>query len=201
MKASRFITFYDGVLAIIMTIIVLRFQIPSEVTWHSLMIKIPGFFCYAGSFFWLGQMWTSSYIAWQDVTQICPRTLFYMLLSLFCCSFFPFAIELVGENVLSRPAQIFYGLDVMLTTFANLLLSSAIRKDLGRPSHYFMFGMTREEFIIDFGIKVFGMLGTAFLWPPCMTIAMVISVLASIIRLFRRPDTASSGGSKEQISS
>lgn len=189
MNASRFFAFYDGVLAIIMTIIVLQFKIPAEVTWHSLMVKIPGFFCYAGSFFWLGQMWISSYIAWQRVTHICSRTLFYMLISLFCSSFFPFAIELVGENIMAKPAQIFYGLVVLFTTLANLLLTNAIHKDLDYHSHYFLFAMTKRQFYGDLTIKICGLIGTILIWTPLMTVAIIVSVITNTIRLFNKPDT------------
>lgn len=193
MNASRFFAFYDGMLVIIMTIIVLQFKIPEVVTWHSLFIKLPGFFCYAGSFFWLGHMWMSSYVAWQKVTKVCSRTLFYMLISLFFCSFFPFAIELVGEDAMAKPAQLFYGLLVLFTTMANLLLTNAIHKDIGYTGKNVLFAMTKSEFCIDFAIKILGFIGTLFIWTPSITIAMVISAAANTILLFRKPETAPRG--------
>ena len=54
MNSSRFLAFYDAVLAIVMTILVLSFNIPDPDSWQNIARMIPGFVCYAASFFWLG---------------------------------------------------------------------------------------------------------------------------------------------------
>ncbi|MDE5758720.1 MAG: DUF1211 domain-containing protein, partial [Allobaculum sp.] len=51
MNASRFIAFYDAMLAIIMTLVVLEFKVPDP---SHLFRLIPAFICYGISFFWLG---------------------------------------------------------------------------------------------------------------------------------------------------
>ena len=50
MNSSRFLAFYDAVLAIVMTILVLSFNIPDPDSWQNIARMIPGFVCYAASF-------------------------------------------------------------------------------------------------------------------------------------------------------
>lgn len=104
MNASRFIAFYDAMLAIIMTIIVLSFQLPDP---DDLLSMLPGFITYGVSFFWLGLMWISSYQAWQHVERISSVSLLLMLVSLFFSSFYPFATSLIGKEYTSRVPRSF----------------------------------------------------------------------------------------------
>lgn len=57
MSKERLVAFTDVVLAIIMTILVLELERPSELTWSALWELKTNFFAYTISFFWLGTMW------------------------------------------------------------------------------------------------------------------------------------------------
>lgn len=133
MNSSRFLAFYDAVLAIVMTILVLSFNIPDPDSWQNIARMIPGFVCYAASFFWLGLMWISSYMAWGKVEVVSERSLFYMLVSLFFSSFFPFATGLVGQDMNSVVAEVFYGVVVLCITVSNIALTGSINRDHSQP--------------------------------------------------------------------
>lgn len=181
MNPSRFIAFYDAMLAIIMTLVVLEFDVPDP---EQLVQMLPGFACYTISFFWLGFMWISSYTAWQHLIQISPKTLFIMLISLFFCSFFPFSTTLVVENFTSRNAQIFYGLIVLCITAANTALTRSMNRDHAEPVLKSLFMVSKKGIVVDLFIKILGLILYILVWPPCMTIAIFMAVLILVINLF-----------------
>lgn len=187
MNSGRFIAFYDAVLAIVMTILVMSFNIPDPHSWQSLARMIPGFVCYAASFFWLGLMWISSYIAWQKVRVVSQRTLFCMLVSLFFCSFFPFATELAGSDIYSPIAQGFYGMVVLAITFSNIAFTHSINRAHPQPVLGTLFLMSRRTAILDILIKCTGLVIALTVWPPAMSCSILIAVVVLTIRLFRTP--------------
>ncbi len=182
MKASRFIAFYDAMLAIIMTLIVLEFEVPDP---SHLFRLIPAFICYGISFFWLGFMWISSYTAWQHLKQVSPRTLLIMLFSLFFSSFFPFSTTLVVENFMSRDAQSFYVSIVLLITLSNYMLTQSMNKDHSTPVLKALFMIPVRLTLFDLELKVLGLMLCYFVWPPFGTISILMALMVLTFKLFK----------------
>ena len=181
MNASRFIAFYDAMLAIIMTLVVLEFDMPDP---SHLFRLIPAFICYGISFFWLGFMWISSYTAWEHLTKVSPRTLFMMLFSLFFSSFFPFSTTLVVENFMSKDAQVFYVSIVLLITLSNYMLTQSMNRDHSAPILEALFMIPINLTLFDLVIKILGLLLCYFVWPPFGTISIFIAVIVLTTKLF-----------------
>lgn len=184
MNSDRFIAFYDAMLAIIMTIIVLTFDVPQPDSWKEIEAMIPSFICYAVSFFWIGIMWISSYIAWRKVKRVSPRSLFFMLVSLFASSFFPFATAMIGKGYDSLTAQAFYGIVVFAITGSNILLTRSINQDHPEPVLGALFTIPPHMTWIDFLIKAVGMILCIFVWPPFMSLSVLLAVVVLTVRLF-----------------
>ena len=178
MNASRFIAFYDAMLAIIMTLVVLEFKVPDP---SHLFRLIPAFICYGISFFWLGFMWISSYRAWNHLTTVSPRTLFFMLFSLFFSSFFPFSTTLVVENFMNRDAQSLYVIIVLIITLSNYMLTQSINKDHSTPILEALFMIPIDITLFDLIVKIFGLMLSYFIWPPFGTISIFIAVVVLTI--------------------
>ena len=66
MRKDRFTAFFDAILAIIMTLIVLEFVIPNGTEWSDLGTLWFQIIAYAISFFWLGGMWINIHYLWHD---------------------------------------------------------------------------------------------------------------------------------------
>ena len=181
MNASRFIAFYDAMLAIIMTLVVLEFKVPDP---SHLFRLIPAFICYGISFFWLGFMWISSYTAWKHLTRVSPRTLFIMLFSLFFSSFFPFSTTLVVENFMNRDAQVFYVSIVLLITLSNYMLTQSMNRDHSTPVLEALFMIPINFTLFDLVIKILGLMLSYFIWPPFGTISLFIAVFVLTMKLF-----------------
>lgn len=194
MSASRFIAFYDAVLAIIMTIIVLGLEVPSPVTIETLIPLLPSIGCYALSFFWLGLMWISTNSAWNRIEQVSTRTLLIMLVSLFFCSFFPYTVSMVGRSVSSRLAEMIYGLDTLLITLSNIALSRSLNQDHPEPVNKMLFMIDRRHTLIDLAIKAAGLILCLLVWPPAVLWSVVLAVAVTSLNFFsacRREDRPS----------
>ena len=90
MKKDRFVAFFDAVMAIIMTIVVLEFVIPGGAEWKDLNVFWFQLMAYALAFFWLGTMWINLHSVWHHVETVSREILFVNLFTLFFSSLVPF---------------------------------------------------------------------------------------------------------------
>ena len=159
MTKERLIAFYDAVLAIIMTILVLELEKPNEMTLRGFLELKGSFFAYTLSFFWLGTMWVNHHNLWMEVEKISVKTVWTTMFLLFMASFFPYATAIISKNFYNVIAQSFYGLIVIGVTIA------AIFK--------------KRELLLkyDLVVKIVAFLISAFFYPPAMMIGLVITTL------------------------
>lgn len=90
--------FSDGVLAIIITIMVLELGVPHEASLAALVPLIPVFFSYVLSFVLIGTYWNNHHHLMQAVQQVDGRVLWANMHLLFWLSLVPFATAWMGEN-------------------------------------------------------------------------------------------------------
>ena len=121
MSKERLTAFFDAVLAIIMTILVLELEKPNEISLRGFLSIKEGFFAYALSFFWLGTMWVNYHNEWAEVEKISVRTVWTTMIVLFMASFFPYATAIVSKNFYNTTAQLFYGIIIIGTTVAVII--------------------------------------------------------------------------------
>lgn len=175
MKKDRFISFFDAILAIIMTIIVLEFIIPNGTDWSDLGTLWFQIIVYGVSFFWLGGMWINIHSLWHDVETIDRSVLFSNIALLFFASMIPFFAVYFGRNITSQVPAILYGADVLIVTLLNELSAEFLTKH--NPSVQAMIGGFRKSIAIDTGIKAVGLIIGIFFFPP----AVLIGVLAAMV--------------------
>ena len=88
MTKERLVAFFDAVLAIIMTILVLELEKPSEVSLKGFLALKENFLSYVLSFFWLGTMWVNHHNEWIEVDKISKKTVWSTIHILFFLHFF-----------------------------------------------------------------------------------------------------------------
>ena len=126
MKTNRLEAFSDGVLAIIITIMVLEFKVPEEVTLHALIPVIPVFISYLISFIYLGIYWNNHHHLFQITEKVNGNILWANLHLLFWLSLIPFVTSWIGENhVASTPVAV-YGLVLLMSGIAYYILQKVI---------------------------------------------------------------------------
>lgn len=94
MNKERLATFMDGVLAIIMTILILELKKPETATLKALWNLRVDFFAYTLSFFWLGTMWVNLHNEWHKINYITTSIVWINVVLLFSKLYFRHSIRL-----------------------------------------------------------------------------------------------------------
>src|SRR6185312_589014 len=126
MSRVRLEAFSDGVIAILITIMVLELKIPHGADWPALRAALPEFLSYALSFVLLGIYWTNHHHLFYTVEPVTGGILWANLHLLFWLSLVPFTTAWVGHNPrASFPAAV-YGAVFFLSAWAYVILQSRI---------------------------------------------------------------------------
>jgi uncharacterized membrane protein len=134
MPKGRLEAFSDGVLAIIITIMVLELRVPHGSDLTALRPLIPVFLSYVLSFVYLGIYWNNHHHMLQATKHVTGLILWANLHLLFWLSLFPFVTAWVGENHFSSEPTAVYGGVLLLAGLAYYLLQGAILRAEGPES-------------------------------------------------------------------
>jgi uncharacterized membrane protein len=126
MRTSRLEAFSDGVLAIIITIMVLELKVPHEPTLEALGGSVTGFLTYLLSFIYIGIYWSNHHHMFQVVEKVNGTVLWGNLHLLFWLSLFPVTTAWIDETSFSRTPVIVYGVNLLLAAVAYYVLQQAI---------------------------------------------------------------------------
>lgn len=134
MSKSRLEAFSDGVLAIIITIMVLELKVPHAVELAALKPLLPVFLTYVLSFLYLGIYWNNHHHMFQATKHVAGGILWANLHLLFWLSLFPFATGWMGENHLAPTPTAAYGLVLFMAAIAYYILQRTIVVSQGPDS-------------------------------------------------------------------
>jgi len=135
MTTSRLEAFSDGVIAIIVTIMVLELRAPSQPTWPALLKVAPVFLSYGLSFLVAAIMWVNHHHLIHAVREVTARLLWSNLNLLFWMSLIPFVTDFLGKNYRQPLAVVLYGLDLALCGSSFYLLRmELVRQERANPS-------------------------------------------------------------------
>ncbi|MBS1730919.1 MAG: DUF1211 domain-containing protein [Bacteroidetes bacterium] len=131
---GRLEAFSDGVIAIIITIMVLEMKVPHEATLNALIPIIPVFISYILSFMYVGIYWNNHHHMFQAVKSVDGRTLWANLFLLFTLSLIPFSSAWMGENHFSQVPVLLYGFVLLINALAYIILANQLVKIHGKES-------------------------------------------------------------------
>jgi uncharacterized membrane protein len=134
MGKDRLTAFSDGVIAIIITIMVLELKVPHGADWAALAGLAPNLLSYAMSFVYLAIYWNNHHHLLHTVTRVDGLILWANSNLLFWLSLVPAATAWMGENFLSSVPTAVYGAVLLLPAIAYYLLQKAIIHKQGRES-------------------------------------------------------------------
>ncbi len=134
MTTARLETFSDGVLAIIITIMVLELGIPHGVDVDALRPLLPVFLAYSLSFVNLGIYWNNHHHMLSTAERVNGVILWANLHLLFWLSLFPFMTGWMGENSFASLPVAFYGIVSLLAAIAYFILQRTIMAEQGPGS-------------------------------------------------------------------
>jgi uncharacterized membrane protein len=126
MGKSRLEAFSDGVIAIIITIMVLEMKVPHGESLESLLPLVPIFLSYVLSFVYVGIYWNNHHHMLHACRKISGSVLWANLHLLFWLSLFPFATGWMGENHFSSIPSALYGVVLVMAAVAYRVLQQTI---------------------------------------------------------------------------
>jgi uncharacterized membrane protein len=134
MNTARLEAFSDGVIAILITIMVLELKVPHGTDWEALRPLIPVFLTYVLSFVFLGIYWSNHHHMLQATDQINGKILWANLHLLFWLSLIPFVTGWMGENHFAPLPTAIYGVVLLLAAIAYTILQTMIVAQQGPNS-------------------------------------------------------------------
>ena len=134
MGKGRLEAFSDGVIAIIITIMVLEMKVPHESGLEALRPLLPVLFSYVLSFIYVGIYWNNHHHLFHAVRHVNGRILWANLHLLFWLSLFPFATGWIGEHRGEPLPTALYGVVLLMAGLAYTLLARALVAQHGADS-------------------------------------------------------------------
>lgn len=174
MHKSRLEAFSDGVIAIIITIMVLEIKVPHEATIQALAKLFPVFVSYVISFVFVGIYWNNHHHLFQSVKRVDGRVLWANMFLLFWLSLIPFASGWMGENHFQEITVPLYGLILLGCAFGYYLLTLALLKTHGNESviHQAVGNKIKER--VSLALNLLGLVIS--FWQPELALAIYVFV-------------------------
>ena len=126
MHKGRLEAFSDGVIAVIITILVLELRAPHGADWSALTPLIPAFVSYVLSFIYLGIYWNNHHHLLQAASHVNGAVLWANLHLLFWLSLIPFVTGWMGENEFATIPVAVYGFDLLMAALAYYVLERTL---------------------------------------------------------------------------
>ena len=126
MGKGRLEAFSDGVIAIIITIMVLEMKVPHGENLQALSPLLPTFLSYLLSFVYVGIYWNNHHHMLHATSKVSGPILWANLHLLFWLSLFPFATGWMGENHFASAPSALYGFVLLMAALAYLILQKSI---------------------------------------------------------------------------
>src|SRR5512147_671944 len=131
MQKNRLEAFSDGVLAIIITIMVLELRVPHGTDLDSLKPLLPYFLSYVLSFIYLAIYWNNHHHMLHTVKKVNGSILWANMHLLFWLSLTPFVTGWMGENNFAATPLALYGLNLLMAAIAYYILQRVILREHG----------------------------------------------------------------------
>ena len=177
MNKDRLQAFSDGVLAVIITIMVLEMKSPIGTNLAALEPVIPVFLSYVLSFVYIGIYWNNHHHLLHATQRVNGATLWANLHLLFWLSLVPFTTSWMGENHFARWTVVLYGTVLILCGLAYVILSKLLVKEAGADSPLAV--ALRNDWKGSLSVAVYALaVGLAFLDPR---IALGLFILVALI--------------------
>jgi uncharacterized membrane protein len=126
MNKNRLTAFSDGVIAIIITIMVLELKAPPGKTLAALLPELPDFLSYVFSFIYVAIYWNNHHHLLHSVSRVNAAILWANMNLLFWMSLVPFTTAWMGQNGFAHMPTALYGLSLLMPAIGYFLLQTAI---------------------------------------------------------------------------
>jgi uncharacterized membrane protein len=181
MKTTRLEAFSDGVLAIIITIMVLELKVPHDASLHALVELLPIFISYLLSFVFVGMYWANHHHLLHMVKKVNAKIIWANMGLLFTLSLVPFTTGWMGENHYAELPVALYCFNLLICGFAAYILQLSITA--GMPKNDKIFVIIKRNIkktVIAVVLNILS-IAFAFVYPLASMFCIVIIAIMWII--------------------
>jgi uncharacterized membrane protein len=181
MTKSRLEAFSDGVLAIIITIMVLELKIPHDPSLHALIELAPTFTSYLMSFVFVGIYWGNHHHLLHTVHKVNSKIIWGNMGLLFSLSLIPFSTGWMGENHFAQLPVAVYAINLLLSAITFYILQKAIMSHYTHSSKLIEALKKQEKKGTISLLLYIAAIPCAFFYPAISAILFVITSIMWII--------------------
>lgn len=178
MNKNRLEAFSDGVLAIIITIMVLELKVPKNPTWQTYIDEYPVFLSYVLSFILVGLFWSNHHHLFHTASRVDNKILWWNMFALFWQSLIPFATATMGENHFTSVTVAVYALVLAIGTFAYILLVNSLCRLHGHHSVFSKTYKGHTKSYLTIGVNLFSALIALMGFPKLAFLIMALTGLS-----------------------
>ena len=176
MKKQRLETFADAIFAIVMTILVLKLPQPQVFTPLGFWALKVNYFSYFISFLIVFNVWYNNHNFFHNIEEVNDLVVWLNGFTLLMLSILPFATQMVSSNIFSLPAEVFYGIDLLLIhLFYVLMIKAELKFNESICKDFLNKHVNTPVLIIVIGF-VLGFV----IYPPAILISCLVTVLVWI---------------------
>ena len=181
MNTNRFETFYDAVLAIVITILVLKIPQPLSPEWGAFFSNSLNLTTYFIVFLTIINIWYSNQNLFQHIEFIDNKSLIAYGVSIFLFSLFPYFASWLSLNLYSLTAETIFGLLIIFANISHIISVVVVFGSNNSNEKLKELNIKKMYFIIPILIILAGFIVSYTIYTPGIYIASLISILLSII--------------------
>lgn len=180
MTTNRLEAFYDAIIAIIVTVLVLELPQPASPSIESILAIKNSYFAYLISFLICTNLWQYHHLIYNHVEKINSKVIWQNIVLLLIVSLIPYLTTFVAENPFSLIAQVLYGLDFVLINIILFIMAKSL-VDINSKNDYLTEALDLKNAIIVPSILFIIGFSIAFLgYPLAISICCLITIIRSI---------------------
>lgn len=177
MEKSRILAFTDGVIAIVITVLVLGLSTPLTASWGSLAAVVPQIIVYAISFVIVAIYWNNHHHLFQIVDFVTGKNLWANNLFIFSLTLLPFAAGWVGNYLNHLAPEMTYGFVLLFADIAYYLLVKSLEKSGSFGENVVDFSSDNKKMYVSISMNILGLL-LGYLIAPILVLVVNSLVLA-----------------------
>lgn len=181
MTTNRLEAFYDAIIAIIVTVLVLELPQPATASIESILAIKTAYFAYLISFLVCTNIWQYHHIIYTHVERINPKIIWQNILLLLIISILPYLTTFVANNPFSLLAEVLYGLDFILINIILFWMAKSLLEINSDQEHLSNALEVKNALVIPSVIFIVGLIVALSGYPFAISICCLITVVRSII--------------------
>lgn len=181
METGRLEAFYDAIIAIIVTVLVLELPQPATASLASIWALKTSYFAYLISFLVCANLWQYHHLIYNHVDRINSKIIWLNILLMFVFSLIPYLTIFVANNPNSFIPQALYGLDFIIVDIILFIMAKSLLKINEENEDYIKKALNvKNALYIPFVLFILGFIIAIIGYPIAISICCLITIVRSI---------------------